>query len=70
LNLEIFVLDRVSKLNEDWCIRAIRTMISNEDSLYRRLLVWSGLQGMTTSIMLVADEPAQYSEAALAVILD
>jgi hypothetical protein len=32
--------------------------------------VWSGLQGMTTSIMLVADEPAQYSEAALAVILD
>jgi hypothetical protein len=53
------VLDRVSKLNEDWCIR---TMISNEDSLYRRLLVWSGLQGMI--------EPAQYSEAALAVILD
>jgi hypothetical protein len=45
-------------------------MISNEDFLYRRLLVWSGLQGMTTSIMLVADEPAQYSEAALAVILD
>jgi hypothetical protein len=45
-------------------------MISNEDSLYRRLLAWSGLQGMITSIMLVADEPAQYSEAALAVILD